>query len=135
MFSLIQFKKKLTKKNGLLDKIIMDHQQWEQVVWRKDINNEKVNKEKIQSNKTSEQKKSQVLDNATEATAIKKIPQNMSQQIIQGRSAKKMKRAQLAQAICEKESVVADYENGKAIINQQILNKIGKVLGIKIKKN
>lgn len=113
----------------------MDHQQWEQVVWRKDIINERVNKEKIQSNKTSEQKKSQVLDNATEATAIKKIPQNMSQQIIQGRGAKKMKRSQLAQAICEKESVVADYENGKAIVNQQILNKIGKALGIKIKKN
>ena len=113
----------------------MDNQQWEQVIWRKNTTNEKIDKEKTQSRKTVEQKNSQMLDNATEATAINKIPQNVSHQIIRGRSAKKMKRSQLAQAICEKESVVADYENGKAIINQQILSKMGKALGIKIKKN
>jgi putative transcription factor len=113
----------------------MEHQQWEQVVWRKSATTQKVDKEKMVSKKSVEEKNSQMLDNATEATAIKKISQNISQQIIQGRGAKKMKRSQLAQAISEKESVIADYENGKAIVNQQILNKIGKVLGIKIKKN
>ena len=107
-------------------------QDWKTVILKKNANCAVID---TISKKTNKEKNNQILENATEATAIKKITQNMSQQIIQGRMAKKMKRSQLAQAICEKESVVADYENGKAIVNQQILNKIGKALGIKIKKN
>ena len=110
-------------------------QDWKTVFWKKNANCAVIDKDKSISKKTNKEKNNQLLENATEATAIKKITQNVSQQIIQGRAAKKMKRSQLAQAICEKESVVADYENGKAVVNQQILNKIGKALGIKINKN
>ena len=37
------------------------------------------------------------------------------------------------QAINEKPQVVAEYENGKAVPNQQILNKMEKALGVRLR--
>lgn len=64
---------------------------------------------------------------------IETIDRAISQRIQQGRAAKKFSRKQLAQLISEKETLLADYENGKAIPNANIINKIEKVLGIKVR--
>ena len=52
---------------------------------------------------------------------------------MQGRLAKKLTQAQLAQQINECPQVVQEYESGKAIPNQQILAKLERVLGVKLR--
>ncbi len=52
---------------------------------------------------------------------------------MQGRLAKKLTQAQLAQQINERPQVVQEYESGKAIPNQQILAKLERVLGVKLR--
>ena len=52
---------------------------------------------------------------------------------MQGRLAKKMTQAQLAQQINERPQVIQEYESGKAIPNQQILAKLERVLGVKLR--
>ena len=49
------------------------------------------------------------------------------------RIAKKMTQAQLAKTINELPKVVQSYENGKAIPNNQILGKIERALGVKLR--
>ena len=56
----------------------------------------------------------------------------MCKAIIAGRTAKKMNRKQLANKINEQEKIVADYETGKAVVKNNIINKLQKVLGIKL---
>jgi putative transcription factor len=52
----------------------------------------------------------------------------------QARTAKKMSQAQLAQAINEKNTVINEYESGKAIPNGQIINKLNRALGVRLPK-
>ena len=72
------------------------------------------------------------LDESTQAGRIKTINQKVSKAIIDGRTAKKMNRKQLAAKIQENIKVVEEYETGKAIPNIKIINKFQRVLGIKI---
>ena len=52
----------------------------------------------------------------------------------QARMAKKMTQKQLADAINEKQSVVNDYESGKAVPNGAVIQKLNKALGAKLPK-
>lgn len=52
---------------------------------------------------------------------------------ISGRQAKEMSQKDLATKICEKPQIVTEYEQGKAIPNQQILAKMERALGIKLR--
>lgn len=52
---------------------------------------------------------------------------------MQARTAKKMTQAQLAQQINEKPQTIQEYESGKAIPNNQILGKMERVLGVKLR--
>lgn len=52
--------------------------------------------------------------------------------IQKGRMEKKMNQKDLAQAINEKASVINQYETGKAIPNPAIINKMERVLGVKL---
>ena len=73
------------------------------------------------------------LDSSDEAFAHKKVPTELKKAIQQARIAKKMTQQQLAQAINELPKVVQSYENGKAIPNNQILGKIERALGVKLR--
>jgi putative transcription factor len=53
--------------------------------------------------------------------------------IMQGRLAKKMTQAQVAQMINEKPQIIQEYESGKAMPNQQILSKLERILGVKLR--
>ena len=64
----------------------------------------------------------------TVATAGKKL----GIAIQKGRMEKKMNQKDLAQAINEKASVINQYETGKAIPNPAIINKMERVLGVKL---
>jgi len=61
-----------------------------------------------------------------------KVDKSLSKAIMQARMAKKMTQKELATAINEKPQVVAEYENGKAIPNGQIIVKIERKLACKL---
>ncbi len=56
----------------------------------------------------------------------------LRKQIQSARIAKKLSQAQLAQQINEKPNVIQGYESGKAIPTTQILQKLRRVLGVKL---
>ncbi|OIR56845.1 MAG: transcriptional coactivator, multiprotein bridging factor Mbf1 [Amphiamblys sp. WSBS2006] len=62
----------------------------------------------------------------------KKISASVSRQISESRQKLGLTRKQLASQINEKESVLGDYEQGKAVPNEAVLKKIEKALKIKI---
>ena len=65
--------------------------------------------------------------------ATKTVSADVKKAILQGRLAKKLTQAQLAQQINEKPQIVQEYESGKAIPNQQILGKLERILGVKLR--
>jgi len=73
------------------------------------------------------------LDNETEELSHVKVNTEVKKAILQGRLAKKMTQAQLAQQINEKPQIVQEYESGKAIPNQAILGKLERILGVKLR--
>ena len=58
---------------------------------------------------------------------------DVSKAIIKGRQDKNLTQKDLAVKINEKPSIIAEYEQGKAIPNQQILTKMERALGIKLR--
>ena len=74
------------------------------------------------------------LENETDVFAHDTVSSSLKKQIQSARLAKKMTQAQLAQAINEKPQIINEYESGKAIPNPQILSKMSRVLGVKLKK-
>ena len=68
-----------------------------------------------------------------EAQIIKKIPLEISYRIRDARMKNKMTQKELSVKINEKPVIVSDYESGKAIPNQQVLIKLEKVLGVKLR--
>eukprot|EP00250_Pteridium_aquilinum_P029766 c40091_g1_i1 orf=207-629(+) len=73
------------------------------------------------------------LDEETEVLAHDKVSTDLKKAIIQARMDKKLTQSQLAQQINEKPQIVQDYESGKAIPNQQIIAKLERVLGTKLR--
>jgi putative transcription factor len=75
--------------------------------------------------------KSFAIENETEIFQTATIPHALSQEIIQARTAKGLTQKQLANMIHVQQSIIASYENGKAIPDNQLLQKIAKGLGVK----
>lgn len=68
----------------------------------------------------------------TEIDTLPKVTKSQSMAIMNGRLSKKLTQKQLAAAMNEKSEVISKYESGKAIANNQILQKFRRVLGIKL---
>ncbi|KAJ8626621.1 hypothetical protein MRB53_019928 [Persea americana] len=73
------------------------------------------------------------LDDETENLAHERVPTELRKNIMQARMDKKFTQAQLGQLINEKPQVIQEYESGKAIPNQQIITKLERVLGVKLR--
>ncbi|KAL3631471.1 Multiprotein-bridging factor 1b [Castilleja foliolosa] len=73
------------------------------------------------------------LDEDTENLAHEKVPSELKRAIMQARMEKKLTQAQLGQMINEKPQVIQEYESGKAIPNQQIISKLERALGVKLR--
>lgn len=73
------------------------------------------------------------LDQETEPLAFEKVAPEVKHAIQKARLEKKWTQAQLAQQINEPPKVIQEYESGKAIPNQQILAKLERVLGVKLR--
>ncbi|PON31491.1 Transcription regulator, DNA-binding [Parasponia andersonii] len=73
------------------------------------------------------------LDEETENLAHDRVPTELKKAIMQARMEKKLTQSQLAQIINEKPQVIQEYESGKAIPNQQIIPKLERSLGVKLR--
>ena len=100
----------------------MDHQDWNTVILRK-----KTEKKSNQNSNSNLKKKEN--DDKIE---IKKVSKQMAKQIIDGRMAKKMTQLNLAQQSCIDVKIIKQIESGNCIYNSEHINKISKVLGMKI---
>ncbi|GMM53270.1 multiprotein-bridging factor 1 [Starmerella bacillaris] len=73
------------------------------------------------------------LDRDDNVAPPQKVSLSVGRAIQQGRQAKNFSQKDLATAINEKPQVVGDYETGRAVPNQQVLGKMEKQLGIKLR--
>jgi len=68
-----------------------------------------------------------------EETKIETVSLDVGKIIQQGRLAKQMTQKDLATKINEKPQVINDYEAGRAIPNNQILSKVERIIGLKLR--
>ncbi|XP_015791461.1 endothelial differentiation-related factor 1 homolog [Tetranychus urticae] len=73
------------------------------------------------------------LDRETENLHHDTVPLDVGKLIQKARQDKGWTQKDLATKICEKVQVVTEYENGKAIPNQQVLAKMERNLGMKLR--
>ena len=73
------------------------------------------------------------LDDDTENLSHERVSSDLKKNLMQARLDKKMTQAQLAQMINEKPQVIQEYESGKAIPNNQIIGKLERALGAKLR--
>ncbi|CAF0795728.1 unnamed protein product [Adineta ricciae] len=78
-------------------------------------------------------KNTAALDRETEELHHNRVNTDVARAIQQGRIAKEWTQADLARNINEKQQVVNEYEQAKAIPNQQVLSKLERALGIKLR--
>ncbi|CAF0703829.1 unnamed protein product [Brachionus calyciflorus] len=73
------------------------------------------------------------LDRETEELKHKTLDLQVGKVIQQARNAKNMTQVELARLINEKQQIINEYEQAKGIPNQQILGKLERVLGVKLR--
>eukprot|EP01117_Protostelium_nocturnum_P015457 TRINITY_DN5_c1_g1_i2.p1 TRINITY_DN5_c1_g1~~TRINITY_DN5_c1_g1_i2.p1 ORF type:complete len:133 (-),score=57.24 TRINITY_DN5_c1_g1_i2:171-569(-) len=73
------------------------------------------------------------VENEDENLTIKKVPHTLSLRIQQARNEKGMTQKDLATKINEKPQVIGEYESGRAIPNGQIISKLERALGVKLR--
>ncbi|XP_028458236.1 endothelial differentiation-related factor 1 homolog isoform X1 [Perca flavescens] len=73
------------------------------------------------------------LDRETEELHHDRVPLEVGKYIQQGRQDNGLTQKDLATKINEKPQVIADYECGKAIPNNQVLGKIERAIGLKLR--
>ncbi|KAF7638424.1 HTH cro/C1-type domain-containing protein [Meloidogyne graminicola] len=78
-------------------------------------------------------KNTATLDAETEELHHERVPLSLGLAIQQARQAKEWTQKQLATKINEKVEVVREYENAKAVPNQQILGKLERTLEVKLR--
>jgi putative transcription factor len=74
------------------------------------------------------------LEDPDSTVKLKTVSVDLKNQIQQARQAKGLSQKELANKINEKQTIVAEYESGKAIPDQKILSKMSKALGVQLKK-
>lgn len=106
----------------------MDFQDWKEIKFTK--KSDKPNNSQKKNTNTGGNKV-----DITELVKIKKINLSTSRIISKRRTELKLSQKQLANLINVKPEIVASYENGKAIPNGHLLNKLQKILGTYISGN
>lgn len=73
------------------------------------------------------------IDRDNEVAPPKKIDASVGKTISKARLEKKMTQKDLATKVNEKPNVINDYEAGRAVPNQQLLGKLERALGVKLR--
>mmetsp|Transcript_73604 Transcript_73604/g.117340 ORF Transcript_73604/g.117340 Transcript_73604/m.117340 type:complete len:143 (+) Transcript_73604:40-468(+) len=117
------------------------HQDWNEVVLTKSSGYKGNNKKKSggtsksnneNSNSSSGSSKKKKIDEEQEDFRTAKIGKNFSVALQQARLKKNWKQQQLAQALNVRQTVINQYESGKAVPNPQLIAKMNRVLGTKL---
>ena len=118
----------------------LEHQQWEPVIWSKPtsvLQREQrakgipvLRKQNIAGTAQMRKLDSAGLDDDETPLKHATVTLEFKMSLQKARMAKKMSQADLAKAINQPAKVVNEYESGKAIPNQAIVNKMNKVLGV-----
>ncbi|AMD20245.1 HDL499Wp [Eremothecium sinecaudum] len=74
-----------------------------------------------------------MVDRETDIVKPKKLDMSVGKTISKARTEKGLTQKDLATKINEKPTVINDYEAGRAIPNQQILGKMERALGVKLR--
>lgn len=74
-----------------------------------------------------------MVDRETDIVKPKKLDATVGKTISRARTEKKLSQKELATKINEKPTVINDYEASRAIPNQQILGKLERALGVKLR--
>ena len=112
----------------------MNEQDWKPVVWAKK-KPKTINEAKARGYSIGVQRKSTYVTNKVDKMEIDTLPRvtkNQARAIVNGRLSKKWTQKQLATAMNEKIEVISKYESGKAIANNQLLQKFRRILGTKL---
>jgi len=104
------------------------YQDWTPVVLRKD----KPQVKKPQFVNNTSLGKVNVDNDGDETVKIKKVTYNMAQLITKTRTDKKLTQVELARSCNFDKKIIADIERGDCVYNAMHINKIARVLGIKI---
>lgn len=78
-------------------------------------------------------KNAAALDRETEELHHDRVNKDVARAMQQARIAKEWTQADLARNVNEKQQVINEYEQSKAIPNQQVLSKIERALGVKLR--
>ena len=105
----------------------LEHQDWKTVVVKKKKDEKPKEIKKKQDPNIKNVEKQVEEDNLKH----KKITPELKQQIIQGRCSQKLTQKELAQKCNFPLQIINEIETGKAIYNQQQINKIKRILKIK----
>ncbi|KAG8865306.1 multiprotein-bridging factor 1 [Tulasnella sp. 330] len=73
------------------------------------------------------------LDRENEVAPPSKVAPSVGKAIMAGRMELKLTQKDVAVKINEKTNVIQDYESGKAIPNAQVLGKLERILGVKLR--
>ncbi|BFZ65278.1 multiprotein-bridging factor 1 [Saitoella coloradoensis] len=73
------------------------------------------------------------IDRENEVAPPKTISMDLGKTISKARMDKGMKQSELAQKVNEKPNVINDYEAARAVPNQQLLGKLERALGVKLR--
>ena len=126
-----------------------DHQDWTSVVWKKSTIPRQADKtvpqEKLRAGpaghigkRSEEARRLNKIEQKSingECDAVRTVSRAFSSQLQRARLSKAMTQKALASAINEKASVINEYECGKAVMNQQIIQKLNKGLGVQLVSN
>lgn len=115
----------------------MQHQDWETVVFKKKntVNNSNYKigeKKNIKNTSIKNDLNMRKLDEENEKLTHDTVSFELKIAILKARNAKKLSQKDLAKEINVKQDIIASYENGTAIPNNTIINKLQKVLGVKL---
>ncbi|XP_076436240.1 endothelial differentiation-related factor 1-like [Babylonia areolata] len=86
-----------------------------------------------QNKQSSAAKNTAKLDRETEELHHEHVSLDVAKLIQQGRQSKGFTQKDLAQKINEKQQVINEYESGRAIPNNQVMGKLERALGIKLR--
>ncbi|KAH3677092.1 hypothetical protein WICMUC_001847 [Wickerhamomyces mucosus] len=73
------------------------------------------------------------IDRSDDIVAVKKVEASVGKAIAKARQEKKFSQKDLATKVNEKPNVINDYEAGRAQPNQQLLGKLERALGVKLR--
>jgi len=129
----------------------MSFQDWNEIKWDKRGENNKTDKDymnkqmrngniiqKLKSNSDNKNKINVVtnikkIENEEDTFKHRIVGSEVGKRIAQTRCEKKITQKELANAIFLPESIIKEFETGKAIYNAVVLNKIEKYLGKKLR--